>query len=54
MISTKDKKLFLTNKISSIIPDDMANPTQDRPHGSKGFSYFQGRVAPGGRGHPQG
>lgn len=44
---------FLNNKISSIIPDDTANPTQEerlRTH----RTYWQEGAAPGGLGHHQG
>lgn len=51
---TNDKKIFfLNNKISSIIPDDTANPTQEERLRTR-RTYWQEGAAPGGLGHHQG
>ena len=49
----KKKNFFLNNKISSIIPDDTANPTQEERLRTR-RSYWQEGAAPGGLGRHQG
>lgn len=49
----KTKPFFLNNKISSIIPDDTANPTQEERLRTR-RTYWQEGAVPGGLGHHQG